>query len=76
MQKTGRNGSALQHPDDQEQLEGGPSMASMDGGAQTGGSIMNSWKTASPSADATKPESMPQTKSTALPGETVHRTAV
>ena len=76
MLKTERNGSAVKHPDDQEQLDGGPSMASMAGGTATGGSIMNSWKTASPSADATKPESMPQTKSTPRPGETVNRTAV
>ena len=75
MQKTERNGRAIQHPDDQEQLEGGPSMASMAGGSSSG-SIMNTWKTASPSTDATKPETMPQTESTPLPGETVHRTAV
>ena len=75
MQKTERNGSATQDPDDLEQLEGGPSMPSMGGGASSG-SIMNSWETASPNTDATRPETMPHSESTPLPGETVHRTAV
>jgi hypothetical protein len=64
----------IMEPDDQEQLEEGPSMSGA--GAMPSGSVMNHWKTASPNADATDPDSMPRTKSTPLPGETAIRTSV
>ncbi len=64
----------IKEPDDQEQLDEGPAMSG--GGAMPGGSNMNHWETASPNADATDPESMPQTKSTPMPGETEDRTSV
>ena len=64
----------IKQPDDQEQLEEGPAMSG--GGAMPGGSVMNHWKTASPNADATDPDSMPRTKSTPMPGETEIRTSV
>ena len=64
----------ITHPDDQEQLEEGPAMSGA--GAMPSGSVMNHWKTASPNADATDPDSMPRTKSTPMPGETENRTSV
>ncbi len=66
--------AGIRHPDDQEQLDEGPVFTS--GGAMSGGSSMNHWATASPGADATKPETMPHTKSTPLPGETEIRLSV
>lgn len=57
-----------------EQPEDGPAMSGA--GAQPSGSSMNHWKTASPNPDATRPESMPHTKSTPLPGETEDREPV
>jgi hypothetical protein len=64
----------IMEPDDQEQLEEGPAMSGA--GAMPSGSVMNHWKTASPNADATDPDSMPRTKSTPMPGETEIRTSV
>jgi hypothetical protein len=64
----------IAEPDDLEQPDEGPAMSGA--GAMPGGSNMNHWITASPNADATDPESMPHTKSTPMPGETKHRTAV
>lgn len=64
----------IRHPDDQEQLDEGPVFTS--GGVMSGGSSMNHWATASPDVDATKPETMPHTKSTPLPGETKTRLSV
>lgn len=64
----------IRQPDDQEQLDDGPAMTT--GGAMPGGSTMNHWVTASPDADATRPETMPHTKSTPMPGETKRRTSV
>ena len=64
----------IKQPDDQEQLEEGPTMSG--GGAMPGGSGMNNWETASPNADATDSDSMPHTKSTPMPGETEIRTSV
>lgn len=61
-------------PNDQEQLDGGPAFTT--DGTMPGGSTMNTWVTASPDTDATRPETMPHTKSTPMPGETKHRTSV
>jgi len=57
-----------------ESPEDGPAMSGA--GAQPGGSAMDHWATASPNTDATKPETMPNTPSTPLPGETEDRTPV
>lgn len=70
----GADDADIKHPDDQEQLDEGPAMSGA--GAMPSGSIMNHWETASPSADATDPDSMPQTKSTPMPGETEIRASV
>ena len=64
----------IRHPDDQDQPDEGPAMSGT--GAQPSGSAMDHWETAMPSPDATKPETMPNTESTPLPGETAARTAV
>ncbi len=45
-------------------------------GAQPSGSEMDHWKTAHPNPDATKPETMPKTASTPMPGETEDREPV
>ena len=66
--------AGIQHPDDQDQPDEGPAMSGT--GAMPSGSAMDHWETAMPSADATRPETMPNTDSTALPGETKDRTAV
>ena len=66
--------AGIRHPDDQEQLNDGPTLTG--GGAMSGGSSMNQWVTASPDADATRPDTMPHTKSTPLPGETKYRLSV
>ena len=52
-----------------EESETDPAMTGA--GATSGGSEM-SWDTSQPSADATKPETMPKTLSTAMPGEKNH----
>ncbi len=74
VEKRSADDEGIEQPADQEQLEDGPTMSG--GGAMPGGSNMNHWVTASPNADATDPDSMPQTKSTPMPGETENRTAV
>ena len=55
-----------------EETETDPAMSGA--GATPGGSEM-SWETSQPSADATKPETMPKTFSTAMPGEKDHHQA-
>ena len=40
------------------------------GGAMPAGGAMDHWATAMPNTDATKPETMPKTKTEPLPGET------
>jgi len=57
-----------------ESPDEGPAMSGA--GAQPGGSAMDHWATASPNTDATKPETMPNTKSTPMPGETEDRDPV
>ena len=64
----------IRHPDDQDQPDEGPAMSGV--GAMPGGNAMDHWETAMPSADVTKPESMPNTASTDLPGETKNRRSV
>ena len=57
-----------------ESPDEGPTMTGA--GAQPSGNAMDHWATASPNTDATKPDTMPNTKSTPLPGETEDRTPV
>ncbi len=64
----------VRDPDTLDQPDEGPVMTGA--GAAPGGNSMDHWKTASPSTDATKPETMPNTPSTPLPGETEDRTPV
>ncbi len=64
----------VRHPDDQEQPDKGPAMSGA--GAAPSGNAMDHWATSQPSADATKPETMPNTASTPLPGETEDRDPV
>jgi len=66
--------SDITRPGDQEQPDEGVALSGA--GASPSGSTMNHWETASPSADATDPASMPHTKSTPLPGETEDRVPV
>ena len=63
-----RDPESLDNPDE------GPAMTGA--GAGPSGSAMDHWATAMPSADATKPETMPNTESTPLPGETEDREPV
>ena len=64
----------IRNPDDQDQPDEGPTMSGV--GAMPGGNAMDHWATPMPSADATKPGSMPDTESTPLPGETEERLPV
>jgi len=48
----------VKDPEDQDNPDEGPTMSGA--GAGPGGSAMDHWKTAMPSADATKPETMPK----------------
>ena len=64
----------IRHPDGQDQPDEGPSMSGA--GAGPSGSAMDHWETAMPNTDATKPETMPHTASTPLPGETADRISV
>lgn len=48
----------VRDPQDQENPDEGPAMSGA--GAGPGGSSMDHWNTAMPSADATKPETMPE----------------
>ncbi len=74
VDERGADDADVTAPDDQEQLDGGPAMSGV--GAMPSGSTMNHWATASPNTDATDRSSMPQTKSTPLPGETADRIPV
>ena len=62
------------HPDEQDSPDEGPTMSGA--GAMPGGNAMDHWGTAMPNTDATKSETMPNTESTPLPGETEDRIAV
>ena len=64
----------VKDPEDQDNPDEGPTMSGA--GAAPGGNAMDHWATASPNTDATKPETMPNTKSTPMPGETVDRDPV
>ena len=64
----------IRRPDDQDQPDEGPTMSGT--GAMPSGNAMDHWATAMPSADATKPETMPDTESIVLPGETEERLPV
>ncbi len=64
----------IRQPDDLEQLDESPAITP--GEAKPSGSNMNHWVTASRDADATRPETMPHTKSTPMPGETKYRPSV
>ena len=46
------------------------------GGAMPSGGNMDNWATAMPNADATQPETLPDTKSESLPGESESRDPV
>lgn len=67
-------GRSIRHPDDQASPDDGPAMTP--GGAMPSGNAMDHWATSQPNADATKPETMPNTASTPLPGETEDREPV
>jgi len=64
----------IRHPDDQASPDEGPAMSG--GGAMPSGNSMDHWATSQPNVDATKPETMPNTASTPLPGETEDRDPV
>jgi hypothetical protein len=64
----------VRDPDVQESPDDGPAMGGE--GAMPAGNSMEHWATANPSPDATKPESMPNTQSTPMPGETEDRESV
>lgn len=66
--------AGIRKPEDQDQPDEGPAMSG--GGAMPGGNSMDHWPTSQPSPDATKPETMPNTASTPLPGETEDRDPV
>jgi len=61
-------------PDDQDQPDEGPAMSGA--GAGPSGSTMSHWDTSQPQVDATKPETMPNTASAPLPGESEDRDPV
>lgn len=61
-------------PDNQAQPDDGPNMTMA--GAMPSGSNMDHWVTAMPTPDATKPETMPHTDSTPMPGESEDRDPV
>ena len=58
----------------EESPHGGTTMTP--GGAMPSGGAMDHWATANPNTDALKPETMPNTKSTPMPGETKDRDPV
>lgn len=74
VEKRDVDGVDVIHPDDQDQPEGGPTMTMA--GAMPSGSNMDHWATAMPNPDATKPETMPNTASAPMPGETEDRDPV
>ncbi|HEX3623729.1 MAG TPA: hypothetical protein VHT97_15550 [Acidimicrobiales bacterium] len=59
---------AVRDPQDQDNPDNGPAMTGA--GAEPGGNSMSHWATAMPNADATKPETMPQTGTTPRSNET------
>ena len=69
-----RKESETRDPDSLNQPDEGPTMTGE--GAMPSGNSMDHWNTASPNTDATKPETMPNTPSTPLPGETEDREPV
>ena len=69
-----RKESEVRNPDSLDQPDEGPTMTGA--GAEPAGNSMDHWNTASPNTDATKPETMPNTPSEPLPGETEDRTPV
>jgi hypothetical protein len=69
VESDGRNpGNRENQPDE------GPTMSGA--GAEPAGNAMDHWATAMPNTDATKPETMPNTESEPLPGETEERDPV
>ncbi len=64
----------VRRPDDQDQPDEGPAMSGV--GAMPSGNAMDHWGTAMPNADATKSETMPNTTTRRLPGETAGRASV
>ena len=64
----------IRHPDDLDQPDEGPAMSGA--GAMPSGNAMDHWETAMPNTDATKPETMPNSISTPMPGETEDRVSV
>ena len=74
MEQRDADDEEILDPDDQDQPDEGPAMGGA--GAGPGGNAMDHWETAMPSPDATKPETMPNTESTPLPGETADRDPV
>lgn len=60
--------------EDEESPHGGTTMTP--GGAMPSGGAMDHWATAMPNTDVLKSETMPNTESTPLPGETEDRDAV
>jgi hypothetical protein len=69
-----RDEDETRDPDTLNQPDEGPAMSGA--GAGPAGNTMDHWKTGQPTPDATKPESMPNTASTPLPGETADRDPV
>ena len=61
-------------PGDKASPDEGPAMSGA--GAQPSGNAMDHWATGQPTPDATRPETMPHTKSSPLPGETEDREPV
>jgi len=74
VEERDKSDDEIRDPDDQDQPDEGPAMGAA--GAGPGGNAMDHWETAMPSPDATKPESMPNTESQPLPGETADRDPV
>jgi hypothetical protein len=69
-----RDEDETRDPDTLNQPDEGPAMSGA--GAQPSGNTMDHWNTGQPTPDATKPETMPNTASTPLPGETEDREPV
>jgi len=68
------SGRETADPDTQDQPDEGAALG--EGGAMPSGSSMDHWDTSQPQPDATKPETMPNTASEPLPGETEDRDPV
>lgn len=64
----------VRDPGSQDNPDEGPAMSGA--GAGPSGNAMDHWATAMPNTDATKPETMPNSESTPLPGETEDRDPV